>query len=1073
MRKFTILLAFLTFLGMQVVNAQLTVTGTVTSAEDGGAIPGATVIVKGTTVGVTTDLDGNYSLEVPAGENILAYSFVGMKTQDIAIDGRTSINVALEPDVLDIEGVVVTAIGIARETKALGYSVSEVSSDEITKTQNANVVNSISGKVAGVQVTSSSGAAGGSSFITIRGAASITGDNQPLFVVDGVPINNDQLYSGNPDNGRNNLNDGVAYSNRAIDLNPDDIASMSVLKGGAATALYGLRAANGAIIITTKKGSSTVGRKINVNYSGSVTFDQITQMPDLNSKYAQGYSGEYLGPETGFLASWGPKLEDMVYQPDADYIWSRKGRLVPKSDFPGGEQAEAYDNIDNFFKTGVTYNNALSLSGGNDETTYYFSMSDMKTKGVIPNNEYRKTTVKVAGETKLSQKIKTSASMLYTRSGGDRIQQGSNTSGVMLGLLRTPASFDNANGFDDPVETPEAYQFADGSQRNYRGGGGYDNPFWTVNKNLLEDEVNRIIGNAQVNYMPVDWINVTYRVGTDFYSDRRKNHFAIGSRAFTAGQVSEDNHFVRDFNSDLIVSMNRDFFEHLKSTLSVGHNMYQHYWQQKYIQADGLVIPEFYHISNGATLAREQIEKKRTAAYYADLGLSWKSVLFMNFTGRYEWSTTLPEDNNAFFYPSANLGFVFTELPFLKDNDILPFGKFRTSYAVIANDASIFATRSYFANATIGDGFTTGLAWPFLGTPGFEAVNSLGNNELKPEKQKSFEIGLDLRFLNNRIGLDLSYYNNQNEDLILGVPIAATTGYVQQILNAASMENKGFEVLLKGTPVKTNDFEWNLIANFSKNENKVTELAEGIDNVTLGGFTGTGIRAIAGRPYQVIFGNQWLHADDGQLIIDPATGFPIQDEAQGELGEVQSDFTLGLTNDFRYKNWSFSFLWDIKQGGMMWNGTKGALYFFGAHGDQDDRATATKVIDGVIGSQQADGSWVATGEANSIEIPLDQSWYIDGPGSGFTGPSEDFIEDADWVRLREVNLSYRFNSDMFNNTFIQGLSVYFSGRNLLLFTDYTGIDPESSLYGASNAQGMDYFNMPNTRSYTFGLKLDL
>ena len=589
MRKFTLFLAFLIFAGMQVVQAQQKVVkGTVTSADDGKGIPGVTVLVKGTTIGTTTGMDGAYEIAFDAKYDVLIFSYVGMKSKEVSVEDKTSIDVVLEPDVLNIEGAVVTAIGIKRETKALGYSVSEVSDEEITRTQNTNLVNALSGKVAGIQVTNSSGAAGGASFITVRGVASILGNNQPLFVVDGVPINNDQFFSGNPDNAENNLLEGVAYSNRAIDLNPEDIESISVLKGGAATALYGVRAANGAVVITTKKGVATRGKKVNVNIHSSVSFEQVNKLPEMQKSYSQGYDfgdgPEYLGPETGWPASWGPPISSLEYDGDPDYKWDRWGALVPKGT-GDGRAAEAYDNVEDFWRTGVTYSNSINMNGGSDKGTYYFSLSDVSANSHIPNNKYRRTTAKMSGSASISEKIRAQGSVTYTKSGGDRIQQGSNLSGVMLGLVRTPPSFDNANHYDDPVDEPLAYSFPDGTQRNYRGGGGYDNPYWTVNKNILTDNVNRVIASATFDYKPWEWMTVTYRLGNDFYNDRRDYYFAEYSRAFPDGQVSDDNHFLRDINSDLIINVRRKLMEDLELDFTVGHNMYQHYYKQQYQQA--------------------------------------------------------------------------------------------------------------------------------------------------------------------------------------------------------------------------------------------------------------------------------------------------------------------------------------------------------------------------------------------------------------------------------------------------------------------------------------------------------
>lgn len=1074
MRKITVLLACMLF-AMQALYAQRTITGNVTSSEDGRSIPGVSIVVKGTTIGAVTDVSGNFTLTVPADATTLEFRFIGMTTQEIEIGGRTTINVVMQSAALDIEGVVVTAIGVSRELKALGYAVQSVGSEDIVRSANTNPVNALSGRVAGVQITNSSGAAGSSSFMTIRGAASLTGNNQPLFVVDGVPIDNSQLTAGNPTAGANNLLYGVALSNRIVDINPEDIETINILKGGAATALYGLRAANGAVIITTKKGAATsTGQKTSVSFNSSVTFDQVSQLPSMQNKYAQGLFGNFaasgaLNPTT---LSWGPRLDTLRYDGGTNPYYPN-GNIVGQSNpLATDMRVGPYDNAGNFFQTGMTYNNSLSLTGGNQTTSYYLSIANTSSSGIVPNNTFERTNITLSGESKLSSKFTTDARITYTNSGGDRIQQGSNTSGVMLALMRMPANFDITGGSDDPVNDESSYRLPDGRQRNAYNGGGYDNPFWTVNMNQFSDKVNRVTGYAALNYFATDWLTVTYRVGTDLYSDRRKNYFSIGSRTFPAGQVYEEQHFVRDFNSDLLFNISRQINEDFAFTGLLGHNMYQTQWQRLYVQGNTLSVPDFYNINNAASVqAFETQSMKRTAALFADLGVSFRSMVYANATLRNEWSTTLPEANNSFLLYSGNLSFVFTELPGLKDNSMLPFGKFRVSYAEIANDAFAYATLPSFPQASFGDGWTDGISFPgWNGVSASRLSTTIPNNDLRPEILKSFEVGLDMRFLNNRVGLDITYYDNKSEDLILSVPIAKSSGYYAANLNAGSMVNKGIELTVYGSPVQTSDLKWDIDINFTKNTNEVLSLYEGVDNVFLAGFVGAQARAVVGESYGSIFGDFFETTDDGKLIIndDPESdsyGRPIYNTSEKNLGNVLPNWTMGINNSLSFKNVTLSFLIDIKNGGVMWNGTKGAMYYFGSHADTESREDGeTFVFDGV---KESDGS------PNDIPIAKDISWYVLGPGSGFTGPTSQFIEETDWVRLREVTLSYKLSNNLVNKTFFQSAEIYFTGRNLWLSTPYTGVDPETSLIGAGNGQGLDYFNMPGTKSYTFGLRLTL
>lgn len=1048
--KRNLLLAIFSLLAVSFAFGQRQISGTVTSSEDGGAIPGVSVIVKGTIIGTTTDFEGNYSLSVPDGYNTLIYSFIGMTTKEVALGSSATLNVEMNPDVLGLDEVVVAAIGIEREKKALGYAVQELEGDELTQAPNTNVLNSMTGKLAGVQITSSTGAAGGSANILIRGAASLTGNNQPLFVIDGIPIDNSQY------NTESSLG-GSANANRVIDLNPADIENINILKGGAATALYGIRAANGVVMITTKKGSR--GR-MQIDVSSSLAIDQVNKLPETQSRYGQGVFGN----QSVTTLVWGPLLDTMVYDPNTPSLYYPQGAFVPRSAAPNGIPAQAYDNKGNFFQTGLTFNNSVSLSGGNDRTNYFFSLSNLNQQGVIPNNTFERTTASLSAQSKLTDRLTSSARVQYTRSGGTRIQQGSNTSGVMLALMRMPPNFDITGGSDDPTNDKAAYELPDGRQRNAYNGGGYDNPFWTVNKNQLTDRVDRIISYFQLDYQLTDWASLTYRVGNDFYNDSRRQSIGRFSRTAPAGRVIEDRIFVNDFNADLMLRVNRQLTDDLNLNVLLGHNSFSTNSNRLFVQGDNLAILDYYNVNNTASqIVSQSVGRKRTSAVYADIALDYKNMLYANITLRNEQSTSLPEANGSFFFPSFSGSFVFTELPALQGNRILPFGKIRASWSQIANDAPIYATQQVFDRAGVADGWTGGISFPAFGLNAFQISSALANPDLRPEFATSREIGLDLRFMENRLSLDVTYYNNLHEDLILGVPVAASTGASTAILNAGSMRNAGWEVILGATPVKSKDFSWDVIFNFTRNVNEVLSLAEGVENVFLGGFVGSQARAVVGEPYGSIFGEQWTRDENGNRIINE-DGFPFGSGLETNLGNVLPDFILGITNSFNYKGLTFSFLWDIKQGGFMWNGTRGAMYYFGVHKDTEAREEGDAyVFEGVD----------ENGNTNTKEVVRDINWYALGEGSGFTGPADEYVEDASWVRLRELTVSYSFSADMLKNTFVRSAEVFFTGRNLFLSTPYTGIDPETSLVGAGNAQGLDYFNMPNTKSYMFGLRLGL
>jgi TonB-linked SusC/RagA family outer membrane protein len=1073
MRKFTIVLALLLLVGLQGVLAQTRViTGVVSSSEDKSPIPGVTIVVKGTTIGTTTNVDGKYVLSVPAKYDALLYSYVGMKTKEIKIGDASTMDIALEPDVMNMDEIVVTAIGIPRESKALSYSVQAVNSDDIQKAARTDVINSLQGKVSDVQIISSSGTAGAGSYIAIRGAQSITGDNQPLFVVDGVPIDNSGGTSGDVISGQGV--DGVNQSNRAIDINPEDIENVNVLKGGAATALYGLRAASGAIIITTKKGKASTGKKINVTFSTSVTLDKVSQLPPLQKQYAQGSGGQW---SSGNRISWGPNIDTCTYDktftgspgsPTSGWnywpLYDVDGAIVGKNAKtydptvnPTGESVNTYDPY-KFFEMGVTTNNSIALTGGSDISTFYFSFSDNQNKGIVPNNWFRRNTFKIAGDSKLSDKWKVSGSANYIITNGNRLQQGSNTSGVMLGLLRTPPTFDNSAGY---VIYGSPY-YTDGKQRSYRHGSGYDNPYWTANMNHYIDKVNRLIGNVGIDFYANKWLSFSYRLGVDWWGRKANDQLAIGSATSPTGWCRETSETKKDFNSDLIMTIDKDFAKDFNLHFLLGNNVSELYYNYLNGSANGLVVKDYYNLNNTeAQTTSESTSDIRRAGFYGDLQLSWKSMLYVSITGRNDWSTTLPKGNNSFFYPSFGAGWIFTQLPGLKDNKVLPYGKVRISYAIVAKDAQPYYTNTYYSQPVVADGWTAGDPFPFNGTIGYTYGPGLGNTTLKPEKTKSFEVGADLKFIQNRISFSYTYFNNKGQDLLLNVPVAASSGYTTMYTNAASMQTTGHELTLEVIPIKSKNWEWDITVNFSKIKNKVLALAPGINSLFLGGFENAQIRAEVGQPYRTIYGTDWERDANGNVMIDD-NGFPIASSAMVPLGNVDPDWTMGAGSTLRWKELSFSFLFDIKHGGKMWNGTRGAIQYFGTAAETLDRNDPF-VYDGIVKS---------TGLWNTKVVTKNEDWVVNGAGNGFSGPISPDIEDAGWVRLRTVTLSYSL-THLLKKTFIKGLEVYFTGTNLLLWTKYDGIDPETSLLGNSNAQGIDYFNMPGTKSYTLGLTLAL
>ncbi len=1052
--NFNGILTLLFALIVQVTFAQeRTISGTV--SDDTGALPGVSVLKKGTTVGTETDFDGKFSIKAKTGD-VLVFRFVGMTTIEKSVGNANQINITMTGDNL-LDEVVVTALGIKKETRAVGYAVQKVSAETITKSNATDALSALSGQAAGVQIINSSGSAGAGTRIVIRGQTSLSGDNQALIVVDGVRINNSQFNT-------EARTAGVAGSNRGMDINPADIESINVLKGGAAAALYGVEGGNGVIVITTKKGKSG---KMKVNVRSNATFSSVTNLPKLQDTFVQGSGGVWSGPETGESGSWGPNKENL-YWDGSNYDYDKNGRIVEGNTTGSLEKFQPYDVFE-LFQTGVTLENSVSLSGGGDNTTFRLSYADMREEGVIPKNEFNRKTLSFSATAKVNEKLNVSLSSSYTNSNSYRIQQGSNTSGIMLGLLRTPMSFDNSNGFSKAVDEISAYEFEDGSQRNYRGGGGYDNPYWVINNAPFTDNVNRFTASLGLDYKINDWMSFNANIGLDTYSDARSQFFDIGSRSLPAGGIFLDDYNYTHMDSYFNLNGNVDLSESFNFGYVVGANIYSEEYTQHYTQGDDLGIKTFNNITNAATVTADyNIFREKAIGFYGSLDLSYKKMLYLTLTGRQDYLSTLEDPNDfqlndlSLFYPSASLGFVFTEL--IDDESFLNFGKLRLSWAEVGAGAPVaYATSTAYETAVIADGWATGYNFPYSGNAGFQINDDLGNSSLKPSTVTSTEIGLDLRMFKNRVTLDLAYYNTLAEDQILDVPIANSTGYNTSFLNSGELETTGYEITLNTKIIDNESFKWNLGVNFDKSETIVNKLADGVESQFLGGFVSYNI---PGERFGQIYGGSFLRDDDGNIVIDddPSSdnyGLQIADPDLKVIGDPTPDFTMGFNNTFTYKNWSLNFLLEWKEGGEMWNGTEWALSFFGRSEITENRGEQL-VIEGV---KQSDGS------PNDIVATLDQYYYQSSGLSGFGSVDEAFIQDTSWLRLRTLNLSYDLTEDL-NSKYFDNITLTVTGNNLWFDTPYRGVDPETSLTGAgSNAQGVDYFNNPGTKSFGLGVSV--
>ncbi|GAB4023644.1 SusC/RagA family TonB-linked outer membrane protein [Spirosoma koreense] len=1010
-----------------------TVTGKVTTAEDGNALPGANVQIKGSTKGTNTDAQGNYSINVPANTSLI-FSFIGVESQEIAVGSQTTINVSLKADTKQLQEVVVTALGAQREKRTLGYSVANVGGDALTRSGEPNVIQGLAAKTAGVIVTSSSGTPGASSKIVLRGPSTFTGEQQPLIVVDGVPINNETTTSSAGDYPFNANLGGVNNSNRALDLNPDDIASVTILKGPAAAALYGARAGNGAIVYTTKKGQKRNGIGVTVGYR--LELSQVNKLPDLQSTYAQGSNGTYATADAGPDQRFGTDDDGPAGTPNS---WGPKISSVPG--------LQAYDNTGNFFKTAVSHTTNVALVGGNDKANFRISYGNLIQNGVVPNTDYKRNTIRVTGEASMTDNLKIGGTVSYIKSGGNKAQNGSNVAGVMLSLLRAPASYDLRN-----------YQFPKtGFNENYYA--FYDNPYYSAYKNPFTDDINRVLGNIYLNYHRNAHLDLTYKIGVDAYSDARRQVFSISSNGDDNqqlyGQVNYDNITSRDVYSDLILRGEHRFSEKFGVNYTLGHNATSFNFTDNFARGRNLSIPNFYNLGNAAELYASNAGSRRlTTAVFGQLDFDYANQLYLSLTGRNEWSSTFDSDQkNNFFYPSASLSWVFTETA-LKNTPI-SFGKVRLAYAESGIPPVPYRTRTYFSKPSFTDGFTNGLNFPYGGVNGYSYYNAVvGTSGLRPERVKGLEAGLNLKFLQNKIDLDVTAYQQTTVDILLTRPTAPGSGFTATYTNAGQLRNRGIEVMLGINAIKTPSFSWDINLNWSKNVSKVLQLTEGVTEVSLeSAFNGIGGYAIVGQPLGVLYGTKWQRNAGGQLIIG-SNGLPLLQGAQQNIGNPYPNWLGNIRNTFTYKGITLTALFDIRRGGSIWNGTYARLQRIGRTQESADREH-TYVIPGVTES----------GEANTKAISA-LAYYGQYLGDN-GGAAEQFVENVNWFRIREVALSYRLN---LKNKFVNYVDLSVSSRNLYLSTNYKGVDPETSLTGAgSNLQGFDYFNNPGTKSYIFGV----
>ncbi|WP_281614012.1 SusC/RagA family TonB-linked outer membrane protein [Flammeovirga sp. SubArs3] len=987
----------------------------------GETLPGATVMVEGTTIGAVTSFDGTFSIDAPETAEKLVVRLIGYKTQTVAIGTQSKFEFAMEEDVEQLEEVVVTALGIEKDKKSLGYSVSEVKGDDLKGSDNG-VLNNLNGKVAGVMVNTSSGAPGASSRITIRGNSSLTGNNQPLFVIDGVPVDN-TYNSGNTSSG------GTDFGSPINDINPDDIESMSVLKGPNAAALYGSRAQNGAIVITTKSGKGSEG--LGVSLSNTTTFQNPLILPNYQNEYGQGLNGQFSfvdgkngGVYDGVDESWGPKLDAGLMIPQ----FHSNGEAVPWVSSP--------NNVEDFFETGHVSTTNLSIQNATDKSNVRFSMMYSDQKGMVPNTGLENYSASLNFGHKITDKLQLDSKVTYSRRQSDNLpQQGYGENNVMQQFVWGGRQVD--------YNLLKDYKKVDGTPYNWNYN-YHDNPYWILHENTNSQLRDRINGFASLKWNITDYLNFKVKGGTDLYTENRLSKSAMYSINDPDGGFTESNYFVNETNFDFLFSFSKDFGTDWNVNANFGGNNMYRVYKSNSMTAFGLASPGVYTPANatGQVDSQTYFEEQIINSLYGTASVGYKDFLFADISVRNDWSSTLPKANNSFMYPSVNLSYVFSEhmeLPNWISN-----GKIRGGWAEVGNGATPYSTSNVYVSGL-----------PYNGYPMFKYETTEANPDLRPESTQSWEVGLDMAFLNNRIGFEAAYYEKSTYDQIVPADVSAASGYRYSYINAGQIDNKGFELMVYATPVQTEDLTWDVSFNFSKNKNEVVELAEGIDSFVLGEYWGLTTEARPGEELGTFYGYAYQRDDAGNVLVDE-NGFPMKSEEKEKLGSINPDWRGGIRNSISYKNFTLSALIDISMGGNIFSVSN----MFGEYAGVLD-VTAVNREDGRV--TQGVG---VDGNPNTIVVPA-QDYY-----QSLYGIHEEYLYDASYVKLAELSIAYNIPSSLTKKYGIKGMSVAFVGNNLwMIHSNAPNIDPQAGFGTGLDGQGFEFGQLPSPRSYGFDIKM--
>ncbi|MDM1327976.1 SusC/RagA family TonB-linked outer membrane protein [Myroides odoratimimus] len=1005
-------------------------------SEGGLPLPGVSVTISGTSEGTQTDLDGKYSLKVKKGD-VIIFSFVGMKDIKHTVGGEAVYNVTMASDEEMLDEVVVTALGIKRDKKKLGYSSQEVKGDNLSGSGQTNAVNALSGNVAGLQVTAPS-SMGGSARIVLRGVKSVTGNNQPLIVVDGVPLDNSNFSDTNMQRGAG----GRDYGDTSADINPDDIESVTVLKGGPASALYGNRGGNGVIIYTTK---SAKNGRTDIEFNAGITFESINIMPKLQTQYGGGSTTKFRTQEIGGKVyniaqynvdeSWGPKFDGTMYLP-----WHAYDPEFANDYMKEIPWEKSKNDVKSFFDTGVTHNQSFAIGRSFKDSNVRMSFSNNVTEGVVPNSKLQRNNLSISASTQLTDKLKaeTNFNYVYTK--------GFNRPEVGYGDNSVAQKFFQWGQRQLDFKKLQDYKLANGDQRSWNrtawnnGTPAYsDNPYWVINENTSQDVRNRTYGNVKLTYNFTDKI---YAVGTvygDRYSFTVEERVAVGSQATSKYSIMKRN--VSEYNYEGRVHYD-DHFGDFGLNAFVGVNRSEKRRDYVYgTTVGGLDLPNLYNLGNSVSDAKASNNQthSRTNSLFGSVSLNYKEYLFLEATTRTDWFSTVKK---SVTYPSVTGTFIFSQL--MPEIDWLSFGKVRVGWAQVGNDTDAYRTEDYF-----------NLNGPFLGDPTYALSATANNPDLKPEMMTTKEIGLEASFLNNRVGFEVSYYQIETKDLITRVQYDAATGFAYRWMNAGDMENKGIEATLNLAPIRTNDFSWDISVNFAKNKNKLTRLAEGVQSVeiTTAPFN-VSLQGKVGETYGQIYGTDYVYDDKGNKVIGEdglykATGVQA-------LGSYLPDYNMGIRNGFKYKNFSLGVLLDIQKGGKYYSTTHMFGMYSGMLEETAENGIREKGI--ILEGVKADGS-------KNDQVVSASKWAK----AHQTSVDAQNIFSSDYIKLREVSLGYDLPSKWIGP--FKGITISAYGRNLFTWNlDWKGMDPEMASYGSGNIQAIEGASLPSTRSYGMNVK---